>query len=119
MFVLISFIITIILSIIDGVAGLSIVVHEWAPIAGAAAKGAAPIQIAPVEIGILYTIYTLAIFLPALGVAVRRLHDTGRSGWWWLINFVCCIGGITLIVFYCLPGTQGDNKYGPDPLNTN
>jgi len=116
MFVLISFIITIILSIIDGVAGLSIVVHEWAPIAGDAAKGAAPIQIAPVEIGILYTIYTLAIFLPALGVAVRRLHDTGRSGWWWLINFVCCIGGITLIVFYCLPGTQGDNKYGPDPL---
>lgn len=116
MFILISMIITIILAIVDGVIGAQIVLYQWAPIAGDPAAGIEPTTIRPVEIGILQNIYALAVFLPSLGVAIRRLHDTGRSGWWWLMNFVCCIGWIVLIVFYVLPGTEGDNKYGPDPL---
>ena len=48
----------------------------------------------------------------AVGIlAVRRLHDSGKTGWWWLIGFIPIIGTITLIVFYCLPGTPGPNKY--------
>ena len=119
MFVLISTIISIILSIIDNIIGTQIVLHQWAPIGGDAAAGIDPTTIRPLEIGSLQSVYTLAVLLPSIGVAVRRLHDTGRSGWWWLLNFICCIGWIVLLVFYCLPSTQGDNKYGPDPLIMN
>jgi uncharacterized membrane protein YhaH (DUF805 family) len=52
------------------------------------------------------------VFAPlTLAVAVRRLHDSGRSGFWWLIGFIPIVGTIVLIVFYCLPGTPGPNKY--------
>jgi len=63
----------------------------------------------------LSSIYLLAVFLPALAVSVRRLHDSGRSGWWVLIGLVPCVGWIILIVFYVLPGTVGNNKFGADP----
>lgn len=60
-------------------------------------------------------IYSLAVLLPALAVAVRRLHDTGRSGWWVLISFVPLVGTIILIVFLATEGQPGDNQYGPNP----
>ena len=63
-------------------------------------------------------IFSLAVLLPSLAVQVRRLHDTNRSGWWillGLIPFVNYVGGIVLLVFYCLEGTPGPNKYGQDP----
>lgn len=60
-------------------------------------------------------IYTLAILLPAMGVTIRRLHDTGRSGWWLLIGLVPIVGAIVLLVFTVLKGQVGDNEYGPDP----
>ncbi|WP_042390435.1 DUF805 domain-containing protein [Streptacidiphilus melanogenes] len=63
---------------------------------------------------ILGGIYGLAILLPAIAVAVRRLHDTGRSAWWLLLYFTC-IGWIVLLVFWILEGNQGQNKYGDDP----
>jgi uncharacterized membrane protein YhaH (DUF805 family) len=65
--------------------------------------------------GVLSTIYSLAVLLPSLGVAWRRLHDTNRSGWWILIGLIPCVGWIILIVFYAMEGTPGDNQYGPDP----
>ncbi|MFV8817710.1 DUF805 domain-containing protein [Haliea sp. E17] len=68
-----------------------------------------------VGVGILSGIYCLAIFLPALGVAIRRLHDTDRSGWWILVGFIPLIGGIVLLVFYVLDGTPGSNRFGPNP----
>jgi hypothetical protein len=49
-------------------------------------------------------------------MGVRRLHDTDRSGWWWLIGFIPLIGIIVLIVFGCFEGTRGPNRFGPDPL---
>ncbi|MEU9701725.1 DUF805 domain-containing protein [Streptomyces sp. NPDC014870] len=64
---------------------------------------------------LLYSIYALAVFLPGLGVTVRRLHDTGRSGWWILINFVPLVGFIILIVFLASEGNQTDNAHGPNP----
>lgn len=66
-------------------------------------------------IGGIYSLYNLATVLPMLSLGVRRLHDTGRAGWWYLINFVPCIGSIVFLVFVCLPGTVGDNQFGPDP----
>jgi uncharacterized membrane protein YhaH (DUF805 family) len=64
---------------------------------------------------VLYVGYALAVLVPTLAVSVRRLHDTNRSGWWWLIGLVPFVGGIVLLVFYVLEGTQGDNQFGADP----
>ncbi|MET9932783.1 MULTISPECIES: DUF805 domain-containing protein [unclassified Streptomyces] len=66
-------------------------------------------------IQILSLVYALAVLLPSLGVSVRRLHDTGRSGWWILIALVPLVGGIILLVFNCLEGEQQQNAYGPNP----
>ena len=57
----------------------------------------------------------LGLLLPSLGVAIRRLHDTDRSGWWLLIMLIPLIGVVVLIVFMCLRGTDGPNRFGADP----
>ncbi|HMJ31878.1 MAG TPA: DUF805 domain-containing protein [Xanthobacteraceae bacterium] len=62
------------------------------------------------------SIWSLVTFLPSLAMGVRRLHDTDRSGWWWLLSFIPLIGIIVLIVFWCFEGTRGPNRFGPDPL---
>jgi len=62
-----------------------------------------------------YVGYALAMIIPSLAVAVRRLHDTDKSGWFYLIAFVPFIGGIILIVFFCIEGTPGTNKWGRNP----
>ena len=59
---------------------------------------------------------SLALFLPALALAVRRLHDLDRSGWWLLVGFVPIVGTIVLLVWFCTRGTEGPNRFGPDPL---
>ena len=58
----------------------------------------------------------LALLLPGLGVAVRRMHDINKSGWWLLLALVPVFGAIVVLIFYCLPGTPGANRFGPDPL---
>lgn len=65
----------------------------------------------------LLGIYSLALLLPTLAVAVRRLHDLDKSGWWILIGLVPLIGGLVLLFFYVQKGTNGPNRYGNDPLN--
>ncbi|OMF22687.1 hypothetical protein BK133_25635 [Paenibacillus sp. FSL H8-0548] len=62
----------------------------------------------------LTSIYSLFVLLPSLAVAVRRLHDTGRSGLWLLIALIPLIGAIILIVFYC-QDSQDNNQYGQNP----
>jgi uncharacterized membrane protein YhaH (DUF805 family) len=64
---------------------------------------------------ILTGLLSLALLLPNLGVAVRRLHDINRSGWWILIALVPIVGAILLIYWYAQPGTSGANPFGPDP----
>ncbi|MBZ8132190.1 hypothetical protein CLD20_02765 [Afifella sp. IM 167] len=58
-------------------------------------------------------VWTLLTFLPSLAVSVRRLHDIGRSGWWYLIIFVPLIGAIVLIFWFAKRGEQGPNRFGP------
>ena len=62
--------------------------------------------------GIVGLIWILVTIVPALAVLVRRLHDTGKSGWWVLIGFVPLVGGIVLLVFTLLDSDAGENKYG-------
>ena len=65
--------------------------------------------------GPLSLILILGIFIPALAAQVRRFHDQGKSGWFVLIGLIPLLGGIIVLVFMCLEGTNGPNEYGPDP----
>jgi uncharacterized membrane protein YhaH (DUF805 family) len=62
--------------------------------------------------------YFVAVFLPALAVTVRRLHDLGITGWLVLINIIPYLGGIILFIITVLPGTKGPNSFGPSPKET-
>lgn len=66
----------------------------------------------------LIAIYYAVTTVPAMAVGVRRLHDTGRSGWWMLVCLIPFVGGIWLIVLMCLDGSAGDNRYGSRPDGT-
>lgn len=70
------------------------------------------------EIGLLSTLYSLAVLLPSLGVSVRRLHDTNHSGWWMFIVLIPLIGVLFLLVVMCFDSTE-DNEYGPNPKTLN
>jgi uncharacterized membrane protein YhaH (DUF805 family) len=93
MFVLFNIIAVILANVIDNVLGL------------AGDGGYGPVSM----------IYGLAVFLPGLALAIRRLHDTGRSGWWMLISFLPLIGLIVLIIFFVQDSQPGTNQYGPNP----
>jgi uncharacterized membrane protein YhaH (DUF805 family) len=61
-------------------------------------------------------IFSLLTLLPSIAVAVRRLHDVDRTGWWFLLVFIPVIGWIVLLVWFCTKGTAGANRFGADPL---
>ena len=60
-------------------------------------------------------IIALLLMVPTYAVCVRRLHDTGRTGWWLLLYFIPWIGTIALLIMLCRKSDE-DNKYGPKPL---
>ncbi|HXD68485.1 MAG TPA: DUF805 domain-containing protein [Gaiellales bacterium] len=64
---------------------------------------------------VLGAIYALAVLLPSIGVGIRRLHDTNRTGWWLLVSLVPLVGWIWIIVLLALAGDDGPNRYGPPP----
>jgi len=66
-------------------------------------------------IGIFTGILALALLIPSLSVSVRRLHDTGRSGWWLLIGLVPLVGVIILLVFFAQDSEAGANRFGANP----
>lgn len=65
--------------------------------------------------GILAGIYSLALLVPGIAITARRLHDTGRSGWWQLIGLIPLIGAIVMLVFLVQEGSFERNTYGPSP----
>lgn len=89
MFVLINMIICAVLNVIQSVIGM--------------------------ETPYISSIYSLGVLLPSIAVAIRRLHDTDRSGWWLLLSLIPVIGTIVIIVFLCQNGTAGNNRFGADP----
>lgn len=66
---------------------------------------------------VLAATVSLVLLLPSLAVFVRRLHDTGRSGWWWLIGLVPVVGWVVLLVFLVQMGSPDSNQYGPSPAS--
>jgi uncharacterized membrane protein YhaH (DUF805 family) len=95
-YTLAGLIISVILMVVDNVVGLTFGIGET---------------------GVLGVIYSLAVFLPGLAVLVRRLHDVGKSGWFFLIILIPLIGSIWLLVLFCTDSDEGANQYGPDPKN--
>lgn len=85
-FVLFSILIAIVVGIVDGVTGL----------------------------GVLSPLYSLALLIPSIAVAIRRLHDVGKSGWWLLLGFVPLVG-LVLLYFMVQDSQPGGNEYGPNP----
>ena len=88
MFVLFNFLASVAIGIVDGILGTT---------------------------GALGGLYSLAVLIPSLAVAARRLHDTDRSGWWQLIALVPLIGFIILLVFLCGDSKSGANRFGANP----
>jgi len=70
-----------------------------------------------IGIQILSGIYSLAVLIPSIAVAVRRLHDINKSGWFLLVVLIPIVGAIWLIIMLCTEGDKGQNQYGPDPKN--
>jgi uncharacterized membrane protein YhaH (DUF805 family) len=69
-----------------------------------------------IGIGIISSLVGLALLLPSIAVLVRRLHDTDRSGWWYLIVLIPILGWLVLLYFLVIAGTPSDNRYGPPPV---
>ena len=67
---------------------------------------------------VLTFVYTLAALIPCFGLTVRRLHDIGRSGFWYWVVLVPLVGPIVLLVFELLPSEPGENRFGPVPNTT-
>lgn len=68
--------------------------------------------------GLFGSLYSLAVLIPGIAVSIRRLHDTGRSGWWLLIVLLPIVGAVVLLMFMAGDSKPGDNKYGPNPKNS-
>lgn len=64
---------------------------------------------------VVSVVYALGVLIPSIAVGIRRLHDTGRTGWWILIGLVPVVGWIVLIIFMVLDSDAGTNQYGPSP----
>jgi uncharacterized membrane protein YhaH (DUF805 family) len=73
----------------------------------------------PALSSLLPALYIFAVLVPTIAVAVRRFHDQDKSGAWYLLAFIPGVGGIILLVFMCLEGSPGPNRYGPNPKEPN
>lgn len=69
--------------------------------------------------GLLNSIYSLLVLIPSIAVSVRRLHDTDRSGWWLLLLFIPIVGWLVILLFLVFKGSDGENRFGNDPLEFN
>jgi uncharacterized membrane protein YhaH (DUF805 family) len=101
MFVLFNILAVIVLSIVDVLIGTASLTTTGT---GFAMSG-----------GLLTSLYQLAVLVPSLAVGARRLHDTGRSGWWQLLALIPIVGIIILIVWWATEGHAGANEYGMNP----
>ena len=99
MFVLIQMLVMIMAMILDGVLGLGFELGNGIKL----------------PYGWIYFLAVLAHFIPNIGVSVRRLHDVGKSGWFWFIGLIPFIGVIWLLVLACTDGDSSDNEFGPSP----
>lgn len=75
----------------------------------------APGQVEEAAVSVFGAIFSLAMFLPQLAAGARRLHDRDMSAWWLLLLILPVLGVLILLVIFALPGTEGENRFGPPP----
>ena len=63
----------------------------------------------------LWILFFVAHIIPGFALTIRRLHDIGKSGWWYLVAFIPYIGSLIIFIFSVMPGQVGENTWGPDP----
>jgi uncharacterized membrane protein YhaH (DUF805 family) len=95
-FVLFTFLFSIVAGVLDGIIGTKGTVGSY---------------------GFIFLIYYLAILVPSIAVAVRRLHDVNKSGWMLFLSFIPVIGFIWILILMVRDSDIGDNNYGPNPKN--
>ena len=100
LFVIIAFVIC---TILDNILGTVFIID------------AGPAGLISLPYGWLYFLCLFFHALPSLSIGARRLHDVGKSGWWYLIGLILIIGGVILIVFLCSEGDKNENKWGLNP----
>ena len=83
-------------------------------IVGGIIRGIIGLNVLGTLVGGILALYSLALLVPSLAVAVRRLHDTGRSGWWLLLSLIP-FGAFVVLYFLAQDGQPGTNAYGPNP----
>lgn len=98
MFALFNIIFLVLAMIVDNVAGTTI-------------KG--------LPYGLFYFLYAISIMIPGISVSVRRLHDIGKSGWYYFIALIPIVGPIWLLVLMCSDSIPGENQYGQNPKENN
>ena len=98
-------IVTLVSMLLDGILGTNFTIDDG--LGGEISSG----------YGYIYLAAALALMLPGFAVTVRRLHDTGRSGWFFLLLLIPLVGAIILLVWFCTTGSSEDNQYGPNPLS--
>ncbi|NTX32286.1 DUF805 domain-containing protein [Burkholderia pyrrocinia] len=92
---------------------LSCILSVVSQVIGAVGRNAGLVTL--LLLGVLFLI-SLALIVPGIAVSVRRLHDTGRSGWFLLIGLIPIVGAILLLVWMCSRGTEGTNRFGANPI---
>lgn len=102
MFVLFNMIFAVVAMIIDNILGTTFGFTEGYR------------QVGPAY-GWIYMLYLLAMIIPSFAVFVRRLHDVGKSGWWFFIILIPFVGAVWLFVLVCIDGNPGEKIYGPSP----
>lgn len=113
MFTLINTVILILLQI--PVQGAALAMAAQSETEGSATPGFVGITLV---FAILLMIYALAVLVPSIAVTVRRLHDSGKSGWWYLLNLIP-FGSLVVLVFCLLDSEPGTNKWGRNPKGLN
>ena len=91
------------------------VLYGWLVSLAAALVDALTFGVGDDGMGLLGAIYSLVVFVPSLAVGVRRMHDTGRSGWTLLLGLIPIIGWVLIIVYSCQDSQPGGNKWGANP----
>ena len=65
--------------------------------------------------GFISSVYSLAVIIPSIAVSIRRLHDTDKTGWWLLLNFIPLFGSLVLLIFFISDSQRETNRFGVNP----
>jgi len=110
-FILYSIIISFVLGLIGSVLGIEYVM-QMDTVKVLEGTGELVSTTVDFPLNLLQIFFSLLLFIPSLAISIRRLHDLGRTGWWYLISLIPLLGALVLLIFFVLPSQEHDNEYG-------